>query len=50
MITHQPEEQWAEFLDRLVHDLREPLRSINVFSELLAEMAKAGWGLKGIRY
>jgi signal transduction histidine kinase len=32
--------QDAEFLDRLVHDLREPLRSIGAFSELLAEMAK----------
>lgn len=36
--------QWAAFLDRLVHDLREPLRSINVFSELLAEMAKERLG------
>jgi signal transduction histidine kinase len=32
--------QWAEFLDRLVHDLREPLRSIGVFSEVLEENAK----------
>lgn len=33
-----PEErEWAEFLDRLVHDLREPLRSIHAFSELLSE-------------
>jgi signal transduction histidine kinase len=30
----------AGFLDRLVHDLREPLRSIGAFSELLAEIAK----------
>jgi signal transduction histidine kinase len=35
------------FLDRLVHDLREPLRSINVFSELLAEMAKDRLGGEG---
>jgi signal transduction histidine kinase len=39
--------QWAEFLDRLVHDLREPLRSINVFSELLAEMSNSGSGAEG---
>jgi signal transduction histidine kinase len=36
--------QSAAFLDRLVHDLREPLRSINVFSELLAEMAQGRLG------
>lgn len=47
VITHQPDEQWAEFLDRLVHDLREPLRSINAFSELLAEMAKGRLGAEG---
>lgn len=29
----------AEFLDRLVHDMREPLRSIGAFTELLAEAA-----------
>jgi len=39
--------QWAAFLDRLAHDLREPLRSINVFSELLAEMAKGQLGAEG---
>jgi signal transduction histidine kinase len=37
----------AGFLDRLVHDLREPLRSIHVFSELLAEMAKDRLGGEG---
>src|SRR5580704_879444 len=41
------DEQWAAFLDRLVHDLREPLRSIGVFSELLAEMAKGRLGGDG---
>lgn len=41
------EAQWAAFLDRLVHDLREPLRSINVFSEVLAEMAKDRLGAEG---
>jgi signal transduction histidine kinase len=39
--------QWAEFLDRLVHDLREPLRSINAFSELLAELATGRLGAEG---
>jgi signal transduction histidine kinase len=42
-----PDPQWAAFLDRLVHDLREPLRSINVFSELLVEMAKERLGAEG---
>lgn len=41
--------RWAEFLDRLVHDLREPLRSIGVFSELLAEIAKGRLGEEGDR-
>jgi signal transduction histidine kinase len=41
--------QDAEFLDRLVHDLREPLRSIGVFSELLAEIAKGRLGDEGDR-
>jgi len=41
--------QWAEFLDRLVHDLREPLRSIHVFSELLAEIAGGRLGTEGDR-
>lgn len=31
--------EWAEFLDRLIHDVREPLRSIHAFSELLRENA-----------
>jgi signal transduction histidine kinase len=39
--------QWAEFLDRLVHDLREPLRSIGVFSELLEENAKGRLDAEG---
>lgn len=30
---------WAMLLDRLVHDIREPLRSIGVFTELLKEPA-----------
>jgi len=32
---------WPEFFSRLVHDLREPLRSIHSFSELLGETARA---------
>ena len=39
--------QSAEFLDRLVHDLREPLRSIGAFSELLSEIAKGRLGAEG---
>lgn len=38
---------WAEFLDRLVHDLREPLRSVHAFSELLSETAKERLGIDG---
>jgi len=39
--------QWADFLDRLVHDLREPLRSIGVFSELLQENARGRLDAEG---
>jgi signal transduction histidine kinase len=39
----------TEFLDRLVHDLREPLRSIGAFSELLAEIGKGRLGEEGDR-
>jgi len=42
-------ERDAEFLDRLIHDLREPLRSIGVFSELLADIAKGRLGEEGDR-
>jgi signal transduction histidine kinase len=38
---------WAEFLDRLIHDLREPLRSVHAFSELLSETAKDRLGVDG---
>ena len=38
---------WAEFLDRLIHDLREPLRSIHAFTELLSETAKDRLGVEG---
>ena len=39
--------QWPDFLDRLVHDLREPLRSMGVFSEVLAEVAQGRLGEEG---
>lgn len=38
---------WADFLDRLVHDLREPLRSVHAFSELLSETAEDRLGIDG---
>ena len=38
---------WAEFLDRLIHDVREPLRSIHAFSELLRETAVNRLGADG---
>lgn len=41
VLKHTENEAWAGFLDRLVHDLREPLRSISVFTELLNESAGA---------
>jgi chemotaxis family two-component system sensor kinase Cph1 len=39
--------EWAEFLDRLIHDVREPLRSIHAFSELLRETAANRLGADG---
>jgi signal transduction histidine kinase len=36
----QPDQNWVTFLDRLAHDLREPLRTVHTFSELLQEAAK----------
>jgi signal transduction histidine kinase len=42
-------ERDAEFLDRLVHDLREPLRSIGVYSELLTEISNGRLGAEGDR-
>jgi two-component system, chemotaxis family, sensor kinase Cph1 len=44
---NRAEKAWAEFLDRLVHDLREPLRTINAFSELLQEIANDRLGAEG---
>src|SRR6185312_5119955 len=39
--------RWAEFLSRLVHDLREPLRSMNAYAELLGETARDSIGAEG---
>lgn len=39
--------EWAEFLDRLIHDVREPLRSVHAFSELLRETAAERIGPDG---
>jgi len=44
---NRAEKAWAEFLDRLVHDLREPLRTINAFSELLHEITNGRLGAEG---
>lgn len=38
---------WADFLDRLIHDLREPLRSVHAFSEMLREIAPGRLGADG---
>ena len=46
----QEDEQWAAFMDRLVHDLREPMRSIHVFTELLEESAKDKLGAESVEY
>jgi signal transduction histidine kinase len=48
-MENTPNSQWAEFLDRLVHDLREPLRSIGVFSELLGDNARVRLDVEGDR-
>jgi signal transduction histidine kinase len=39
--------QWPYFFDRLVHDLREPLRSVYSFSELIRELAAGRLGNEG---
>src|SRR5271166_1717831 len=43
----KPARDWQQFFDRLVHDLREPLRSIQSFSELLREIAAGQLGPDG---
>jgi signal transduction histidine kinase len=49
VVKNTQDNQWAEFLDRLVHDLREPLRSIGVFSELLGDNERGRLGAEGDR-
>jgi signal transduction histidine kinase len=46
-MTNRSDARWAEFLDRLVHDLREPLRGINAYSQLLSEVANERLGSEG---
>lgn len=36
-MKHTENQDWATLLDRLIHDIREPLRSIGVFTELLKD-------------
>jgi light-regulated signal transduction histidine kinase (bacteriophytochrome) len=43
-MTETSSGQWPRFFDRLVHDMREPLRGINSFSQLLRETAKGKLG------
>jgi len=43
------QEALADFLDRLIHDMREPLRSIGAFAELLGEIAGDRLGEEGAR-
>jgi len=38
---------WPQFFDHMVHDLREPLRSVQAFSELLREIAGTRLGSEG---
>src|SRR5690348_5875703 len=39
---------WPGFLDRLIHDVREPLRSIHAFSEILSENSPECLGADGM--
>jgi signal transduction histidine kinase len=43
----QSGEEWPQFFDHLIHDLREPLRSVQSFSELLREIAGTRLGSEG---
>lgn len=45
--NHTDNAKIAEFLERLVHDLREPLRSVGAFAELLAEVGHGKLGEDG---
>ncbi len=46
-MSQELDEEWPLFFDRLVHDLREPLRSVQSFSELLREIAGERLGPEG---
>lgn len=45
--NHTETAEIAEFLERLVHDMREPLRSVGAFAELLAETGLGKLGEEG---
>jgi signal transduction histidine kinase len=45
--NHTENAKIAEFLERLVHDMREPLRSVGAFAELLAEVGAGKLGEEG---
>ena len=49
VLNHTENPEIARFLERLVHDLREPLRSIGAFTEVLAETARNRVGGDGER-
>jgi signal transduction histidine kinase len=46
-MSQEPADEWPLFFDRLVHDLREPLRSVQSFAELLREIAGGRLGPEG---
>lgn len=45
--NHTDNTQIAQFLERLVHDMREPLRSVGAFAELLAGIGGGKLGEEG---
>ncbi len=46
-MSHERAGEWPLFFDHLVHDLREPLRSVQSFAELLREIARGNLGPEG---
>lgn len=50
LIENRPESDHQFFLDRLVHDLREPLRSVEVYSELLGQTTDGGLEPEGRQF
>jgi signal transduction histidine kinase len=46
-MNNHSNDRWAKFLDRLVHDLREPLRGINAYAQLLTEIASERQAAEG---